>query len=536
MNLIIFMLLVLITAMFLCFVFYISITTTKHSEALKLINELNNSYKDLIYHSAPCIEYEYNARSKKELDDFDHDSFVVSEVLKDKDVFIKKYNNVFLYKKQCAEYLNEFNLIITNYTPSKYFSNLFFCSFLQSEELNLCNNLKYCMNTDSGFEINTKVTYVSPSGRNHYSNDILYYGDDIIDMLHEIFDENMHLEQLNVSCNKNNNCDMCGVLIKRKSYDWSVDGVFNCVCPSCNKELEKKLKEKIKTNNSDMIMAIANILHATKKMGGVNIKHDIVNYVYDDNTTGMSVTKFVKKTKQPRGGYLSCKNMEVHEFIDGHGFIENENIHHTYVGLVVDYMTRFMCEEDAEEVFSISLMGASIAGEQDKAFDLFVSIKGLDNISIISACKLVGYDSVYRAGLGFFKGVEKNIPDERTIANISIMVQRSINCFSFYGGLIDSGMTFEGGYTKIISSGDADFLTKNIIWEMKVSKKDPTIQHTLQIIIYYLLLKNSPKYKNISIDHVGIFNPRTNKAYTCDIDNIRDLEYIAGLSGFNDLK
>lgn len=536
MNLIIFMLFGLIAAMYLYFLFYIRVVTTKHSEALKLIDELNDSYKELTYYSAPCIVYKYMAGSKKELNDFDHDLFVVFEILKDADGFIKKYNDAFLCKKKYAEYLNEFNLIVTNHTPSKYFSDLFFRSFLEREELKLCDNLMCCLDTDPCFEITTKVSYVSPAGRNNYSESILYSGDDVIEILHKIIDNNTHLVQLNISCNKKNNCDMCGVLVKNRSYDWSVDGVFNCVCPSCNRELEKKLKEQIKTNNNDMIMAIEYILHATKKSGGVNIRRDIVNHVYDDNATGMSVTEFVKKTKQPRGGYLSYKNMDVREFMDGHGFIENENIHHTCVGLVVDYMTRFMYEKNANKVFSISLMGALIAGEENKAFDLIDSIKGLDSISISSACKLVGYDSVYRAGVDCFKGVESIIPDERTISNISIMVQRSINCFSFYGGLIDSGMTFEGGYTKIISSGDADFLTKNIIWEMKVSKKEPTIQHTLQIIIYYLLLKNSQKYKNISIDRVGIFNPRINKAYTYYIDNIGDLECIAGLSGFNDLK
>ena len=39
---------------------------------------------------------------------------------------------------------------------------------------------------------------------------------------------------------------------------------------------------------------------------------------------------------------------------------------------------------------------------------------------------------------------------------------------------------FEGGYTKIIANGDADYLTADTLWDVKVSKKYINKNHTLR--------------------------------------------------------
>ena len=46
-----------------------------------------------------------------------------------------------------------------------------------------------------------------------------------------------------------------------------------------------------------------------------------------------------------------------------------------------------------------------------------------------------------------------------------------------------SGITFEGGYSSVIVSGDADFITKDTLWDFKVSKNSPTSKQTLQLLI-----------------------------------------------------
>ena len=84
------------------------------------------------------------------------------------------------------------------------------------------------------------------------------------------------------------------------------------------------------------------------------------------------------------------------------------------------------------------------------------------------------------------------------------MVERSKLFWKKYGPITVDGFTFEnGGYTSTVTTGDGDYLTANTIWDFKVSKSEPTNKHTL---------------KNIT--NLGIFNPRLNKAYILDVNNI----------------
>ncbi len=56
-----------------------------------------------------------------------------------------------------------------------------------------------------------------------------------------------------------------------------------------------------------------------------------------------------------------------------------------------------------EDAFKISLMGATLIGEYQKARKLLDKISGVDDVSIRSACRLVGYDVVFRAGVNGLK-------------------------------------------------------------------------------------------------------------------------------------
>lgn len=107
-----------------------------------------------------------------------------------------------------------------------------------------------------------------------------------------------------------------------------------------------------------------------------------------------SVTRRIRMIKQPPGGYISRKQFTVNILDDGinTNLNENENINPGLVGLVVDYMTRFLMGALKEEAFKISLQGAKIAKDDFNAYQLLDKIKGLDYESVASACKLVGYD------------------------------------------------------------------------------------------------------------------------------------------------
>lgn len=245
-----------------------------------------------------------------------------------------------------------------------------------------------------------------------------------------------------------------------------------------------------------------------------------------------SVTKRISMVKQPYGGYLNKKQFDITTIDDGKILNEEENIHASLIGLAVDYLTRFLMGASVEEAFKISLQGALcldlfLNNASDKkglalrnAKKLLKGIKGLDDESVNNACKLVGYDVCFRAGIMGYKPVEEINPDSATIGNIVIMVERSLIFWKEYGPIIKDGFTFEGGYTDIVSSGDGDYLTGDTLWDFKVSKEEPKSKYILQLLMYYIMGCHSihPEFKQI--EKLGIFNLRKNKVYIANISLI----------------
>ena len=67
------------------------------------------------------------------------------------------------------------------------------------------------------------------------------------------------------------------------------------------------------------------------------------------------------------------------------------------------------------------------------------------------------------------------------------MVERSIEFFDSYGPKIADHLTFKGGYTGHVTNGDGDFLTKDTLWDFKVSKQRLSSKSVLQLLIYWRL-------------------------------------------------
>lgn len=234
-----------------------------------------------------------------------------------------------------------------------------------------------------------------------------------------------------------------------------------------------------------------------------------------------SVTQRIQSVKQPHGGYLPVKNFEVIQLKINKELTDGESISPQLVGIVVDYLTRFQSGTSVEEAFKVSLAGASIVKDAKGAIKLTKNIHGLDDESIISACKLVGYDSAFRAGVAAYKDVKLINPSTVDIENIREMVERSLAFFEEYGPVVKDGITFEGGYTDIVSSGDGDFITGDTLWDFKVSVNKPTSKHTLQLLMYYILglhSIHSNDYKHIK--YLAIYNPRLNSIYRFPVSEI----------------
>lgn len=233
-----------------------------------------------------------------------------------------------------------------------------------------------------------------------------------------------------------------------------------------------------------------------------------------------SVTKRISQIKQPRGGFLPIKIFSVTELSDGKELSTQENIAPNLIGLCVDYLSRFMCGSAKEQAFEISLRGASLIEEALQAQKFLSKITNLDDSSISNACKMVGFDVAYQAGMAFYKPVEEIDPDEQIIANIRIMVERSLAFFADYGPAVKDGFDLKGAYTDLITIGDGDFLTADTLWDFKVSKTKPNKDHTLQLLIYYLMGTRSIHPEFSSIEYLGLYNPRQNVVYRLAISNI----------------
>lgn len=235
-----------------------------------------------------------------------------------------------------------------------------------------------------------------------------------------------------------------------------------------------------------------------------------------------SVTQRISKIKQPRGGYIKPKEFE-QTVLDGGGIDDlhpAENVSPGLVGTAVDYLTRFMSGTSAKEAFRVSELGAHAVRQLGLFEQLLSNVSGLDDDSIVAAVKLSGFDSAYRAGVMAYRPVEDIEPDGDTIENIRVMVERSLRFFEQYGPKVLDGLTFEGGYTGYVATGDGDFLTNDTLWDFKVSKQKLQNKYTLQLLMYWRMGLHSvhPEYKHVK--YLGVYNPRMNVVYRLDVSKI----------------
>lgn len=90
------------------------------------------------------------------------------------------------------------------------------------------------------------------------------------------------------------------------------------------------------------------------------------------------------------------------------------------------------------------------------------------------------------------------------------------------GPVIADKLTFEGGYTTLVSSGDGDYATKDTLIDIKVSKNEFSTKWSLQLLMYYLLGIHSVHSEYKQIKKLCIFNAYTNQSYICLVKDISD--------------
>lgn len=266
----------------------------------------------------------------------------------------------------------------------------------------------------------------------------------------------------------------------------------------------------------------------------------------------MNVSAIAKTTKQPKGGYVPISKFDWFRITEGNELAPEENIHSSIVGMAVDNLTRICAGVEKKDVFYVAVKGASRAakngnsGALEKAIYLLSGITGADDQSVINACKLATYE-VWARSIGYngygWKGPDETNPDEDTIHNIQEMLKRTACWLDVFKPLVKTGFTFApvenvteekfmevmlsgegswGGYTPTVSSGDGDYLTKNTIWDLKVSKSKPTTKNSLQLLMYWIMGQHSGQEIFKNVNNIGFFNPRRNEIYFMNINEVGD--------------
>ncbi|QMT98785.1 hypothetical protein H3143_01470 [Mycoplasma tullyi] len=237
-----------------------------------------------------------------------------------------------------------------------------------------------------------------------------------------------------------------------------------------------------------------------------------------------SVTTVIRYTTQPKGGYLPFKMFKEHSLVPDE-FLSHklENIHPTLMGLVVDYLTRYMLSSDPNGSFKISLMGAILINQLDDFWYLLDQInESLDDDVIIAAIRLTTFDHYYRQGITEYEDPFILDPNDISINHVREMVNRSLNFINSQKELVSYGTTFEKGLTDKIISGDCDFITEDTLWDFKVSVNPVYYsKQTLQIFVYWRLgLHSIHKDMFEKIKYLGFYNPRYNKYHTVAVGDI----------------
>ncbi|MCH3927014.1 MAG: hypothetical protein LKE27_11455 [Atopobiaceae bacterium] len=248
------------------------------------------------------------------------------------------------------------------------------------------------------------------------------------------------------------------------------------------------------------------------------------------------VSGVLPAAKQPRGGYLDPRKFKVtHLEDDPKPLNEKESVSAGIVGMAVDYLTRVETGTNVYDAFHVSFMGAKLLATRGGRADAVETasgiaaqiVPGLDDRSIVAACRLVNYDAVYRTGAGL-PGYRWPLPEPDTIVadaptceNIRTMVRRGVRFFDAYGPVTHDGLTFTGGYTEKVDTGDGDFMTADAVWDFKTNKKPPTNKHTLQICVYWLLGMHSIHHEDYEkVNRIGFVNPRLSQVITMEVADI----------------
>lgn len=235
----------------------------------------------------------------------------------------------------------------------------------------------------------------------------------------------------------------------------------------------------------------------------------------------VSITQRIKQIKQPHGGYLPKKLFKYHKFPTSK--INYDKKLATTIGMTVDYLSRYTLGSMPSKAFEISLQGARLVGKEDHVKGLLKNInRSLDDRCILSACKIVQYDCYVRGTKPDFNINEEIKIDNSTLDAVRNMVQRVVSILrDNTNKVLKFNVKFPCPADYIVKQGDADFMTDDTLWDIKVSDKPINSKYTLQILMYYLQSTRSTiDYSNIK--YLALYSPVTDEIYYINVNDISD--------------
>lgn len=254
---------------------------------------------------------------------------------------------------------------------------------------------------------------------------------------------------------------------------------------------------------------------------------------------GQSVTSRIKSAKQPWGGYLRPRDMAVEsDSFELYYSIDEEKVAPSIVGMGTDYLTRlFLFPGKPEVAFAISSVGAKIAKEEPAFGRLLEEVRSLaapltkpggtipydDAVSLARLSLIIStFDVYYRSPLSArypWTEIEPGVEASENAFQMAAWSADKLRLAAAGHDYPDTLITFNGGYTDLISDGDADYLAGGTLWDMKVSTRPPTSKDTLQLLVYWRMALHSEEGYG-DIHSVGILNPRLWSVYTYELSNL----------------
>lgn len=265
----------------------------------------------------------------------------------------------------------------------------------------------------------------------------------------------------------------------------------------------------------------------------------------------ISVTWILNNTEQPEEGYLPLNKFE--EIIMNNQFDnEPENVSASITGMITEFLTESIMMKnipDKKDIISganklnnhnyyLSSLDNNKYNHKIRANKIIKYFEpNLTKASIKDALILMGYKKVNYLSDNFSQLSLNNISalnGQLSDSDSNIIIQYVQNSIDFLNKnkqtIINSGIEISITQKNKLRSkyeskieGVIDFITNDTLWDMKVRSTEPTKEDTLQILLYYIIIKltNDQRFNNIK--YLGLINPKIGKAYRIRIENIDNL-------------